>query len=296
MEANSKHKNSVFSLLFSDPVVLRELYCALTGVELSPDVTVTVSTLSNALFMGRVNDVSFEIGGRLVVLIEHQSSINPNMALRLLMYIARVYESIVKTSRIYSKKKITVPRPEFFVLYNGKETYPDEGVMRLSDLYESTDGLGLPEKEAPALELAVRVININEGKNLAIAERCTALAGYSVFVAKVREYVEDGEDLTEALKKAVRYCRKHDILGEFLRRNSAEVMGMLFGEWDLDEAKEVWYEDGLEDGLERGIEKGLERGRAEGQLEIARKMKAVGIPVETIHAVTGLPSGAIDSM
>jgi hypothetical protein len=42
-----------------------------------------------------MNDISFEIGDKLVVLIEHQSTINPNMPLRLLLYIGRVYEKIL---------------------------------------------------------------------------------------------------------------------------------------------------------------------------------------------------------
>ena len=82
MNANTKYKDSVFSFLFSDPDVLRELYCALEDVSLPPDIPITINTLKDVLFMDRVNDISFEIGGKLVVLIEHQSTINPNMALR----------------------------------------------------------------------------------------------------------------------------------------------------------------------------------------------------------------------
>ena len=88
MSANVKFKASLFTFLFSEPEVLRELYSALEGVSLPPDVPVTINTLEDVLFMDRVNDISFEIGGKLVVLIEHQSTINPNIALRLLMYIA----------------------------------------------------------------------------------------------------------------------------------------------------------------------------------------------------------------
>ena len=94
MGANIRYKDSLFSFLFSDPNILRELYCALEGVTLPEDVPVTINTLQEALFIERINDISFEIGGKLVILIEHQSTINPNMALRLLMYIARVYEKI----------------------------------------------------------------------------------------------------------------------------------------------------------------------------------------------------------
>jgi len=124
MGANTKYKDSVFSLLFSDPDLLRELYCALEGISLPTDVPVTINTLQDVLFMGRINDISFEIGGKLVILIEHQSTINPNMALRLLMYIARVYEKIIGDKNIYTSRPIPLPKPEFFVLYNGVSPYP----------------------------------------------------------------------------------------------------------------------------------------------------------------------------
>ena len=116
MKTNIKFKSSVFSMLFSDPDILRELYCALKGISLPDNVPVVINTLDDVLFMDRINDISFEICGRLVVLLEHQSTINPNVALRLLMYIARVYEKIIGDKNIYSTKKIFIPQPEFYVL------------------------------------------------------------------------------------------------------------------------------------------------------------------------------------
>ena len=82
MTANAKYKASVFvALLFSDLEPLRELYHVLSGTALPLDMPITINTLQDALFMDRINDVSFEAGGKLVVLIEHQSTINnPNVA------------------------------------------------------------------------------------------------------------------------------------------------------------------------------------------------------------------------
>ena len=159
MGANIRYKDSVFSFLFSDSVILRELYCALEDVSLPEDIPVTINTLQNVLFMDRVNDISFEIGGKLVILLEHQSTINPNMALRLLMYITRVYEKIVGDRSIYKSKKIRLPRPEFFVLYNGVSPYPKKEILKLSDAFEETGSLGIVEKGSSALELTVKVIN-----------------------------------------------------------------------------------------------------------------------------------------
>jgi len=277
MNVNVQYKNSVFSLLFSDPDVLRELYCALEGVTLPADVPVTINTLENVLFMELINDISFEIGGKLVVLIEHQSTINPNMPLRLLMYIARVYEKIIGDKKIYASRPIPVPRPEFFVLYNGVGAYPDEQILKLSDAFEKTASLGLPEKEAAALELVVRVVNINEGRNAGLARRCKTLAGYSAFIAKAREFEKELEEKEEAMKAAIKYCREHDILKEFLEKHSTEVFNMLLTEWNWDDALAVRFDEGLEKGRE----------------EVARNALAKNLPVEVIRDITGLEMDAI---
>jgi predicted transposase/invertase (TIGR01784 family) len=276
INTNVKYKSSVFSFLFSDPDILRELYCALEGISLPADVPVTINTLSDVLFMDRINDISFEIGGKLVVLIEHQSTINPNMALRLLLYMARVYEKIVCDRKLYSSKKHTIPRPEFFVLYNGADPYPDESILKLSELFDSVKPLGIPEKTSPALELTVKVVNINAEKNAAIIQRCRTLAQYNAFVSKVRDYEKERYSRREAVKKAVIFCRNHDILKEFLKENASEVLNMLLTEWNWDDAKEVWQEEAREE------------GRADASREIARKMREMGDSPEKIQLLTGL--------
>ena len=264
-------------MLFSEPALLRELYCALEGVSLPPDVPVTINTLENALFMGQINDVSFEIGGKLVVLVEHQSTINTNMALRLLMYIGRVYEKIIEGRNVYSSKRLTIPQPEFFVLYNGTDPFPDNEIYHLSDSFEKLKDLGLEEKDFPSLELVVKVININEGRNEAIADRCKKLAEYSAFVAKARVFLKELGSKEEAVKEAVKYCEKHGILREFLKLHAAEVLGMLFTEWNLEDAMAVRYEEGLED----------------GKLEIARNLLAEGMTPEFVRDITGLDFATI---
>jgi len=286
MSVNNKYKSSVFTLLFSDPSLLYELYCALEGIDPAPGVPVTVNTLQNALFMGRINDVSFEIDGKLVVLIEHQSTINPNIPLRLLMYIARVYEKIIGGRNIYSSKRIPVARPVFFVLYNGPDPYPDFRILKLSDLFEETGTL------APAgsamLELEVRVLNINHGRNAEIAGRCRTLAGYSAFVEKAREFERGCGDRSEAVEQAVKHCLKHDILKGFLEKHGKEIHSMLMTDWNWDDALAVRYEEGIETGREEGLEEGLEK--------TARNALSEGLPLEVIRKITGLDMETIETL
>jgi predicted transposase/invertase (TIGR01784 family) len=292
MGANVKYKASVFSSVFSDPDILRELYGALEGVTLPPDIEVTINTLQDVLFKDRINDISFTIGGKLVVLIEHQSTINPNIALRLLIYIAEIYEKMVKEKNVYSSHLIRIPRPEFFVLYNGLSPFPDEKLLKLSDAFES--GL-LPdiEKKAPlALELEVRVININHGRNKELAEKCKPLGEYSAFVEKVREFQKETGNPDEALKRAVTYCHNHDILKAFIKKNAPEVlMSFLHVEWNLDDALAVRYEEGVEDGREEG----KEAGRTEERAEVARNALAQGLTPEFVQKITGLDMQTITS-
>jgi predicted transposase/invertase (TIGR01784 family) len=280
MGANTKYKASVFSFIFSNPDLLRELYCAIEGVVLPPDTPVTINTLQDILFMGRVNDISFEIGGKLVVLIEHQSTINPNMAIRLLIYIARVYEKIIGDKNIYASRHIPIPRPEFFVLYNGVASFPDQKILKLSDSFEKTLFPDITGKELPALELEVKIININMGKNKGISEKCKTLGEYSAFVEKVRDLEKETENFEDAFKKAVAYCRDHDILKEVLEKNSSEVMNMLMTEWNWEDALVFRYEEGREEGREEGIEMGMEKA--------ARNALAQGVAPELIHTITGL--------
>jgi hypothetical protein len=269
MAVNRKFKDSVFSALFSNPETLRELYSALKGITLDETVPVTINTLEGVLYNDLLNDISFEIGDKLVVLIEHQSTINPNMAIRLLEYIAHVYEKILNSKEMYSTRKMQIPHPEFFVLYNGTAPYPAEKVLRLSDSFRDPSMSGRPADAVPSLELIVKVININEGQNEMIVKRCETLAGYSAFVAVVREFKKKHGHIETAMREAVEYCRDHDIMKEFIEKNASEVLNMLT-DWNMDDALAVRWEDGLEEGLE----KGLVRGREEALADLTNLLKS----------------------
>ena len=90
------------------------LYSAIRGVFLPENIPIKINTLKNVLFLDKINDISFTVDGKLVILIEHQSTINPNMALRFFIYAAKIYDAIVKSTTLYSGILLQVPKPEFF--------------------------------------------------------------------------------------------------------------------------------------------------------------------------------------
>ena len=98
--ANRKHKGTVFRMLFGDKKAILELYNALNGTDYQDPDNLTVTTLENAVYMAMKNDVSFLLDERMT-LYEHQSTRNPNMPLRDLIYIARLMEKYVNKRSLY---------------------------------------------------------------------------------------------------------------------------------------------------------------------------------------------------
>ena len=280
---NREYKNSLFKNLFHEEGRALELYNALTDSRFTVDDGLCFTTLENVLFMDRSNDISFTIGDKLVVCIEHQASVCRNMPLRALLYIARIYEKIIDAKAIYRKNLFTIPTPEFYVLYNGRDAYPDEETLKLSDAFKRVNIPGA--ENIPALELAVRVLNVNMGHNEKILEKCESLRGYAVFTGQIREHQKAGRTLEDAIASAMDFCIENGILVEYLEKHGSEVRNMLLTEWNLEDAKQVWREEAREEGIEEGIEK----GREERDFEIARTMFAEGDSLEKIARVTGKP-------
>ena len=192
--------------------------------------------------MGRYNDISFTIGGRYVVLLEHQSSINENMPLRILFYISRIYEKLIDNHAIYQEKLIKIPAPEFYVLYNGVREYPLDSIQKLSDAFL---------EKSSALELNVRVININYRDTSTLLAKSETLRGYSYFVNCAREFRSSGISLEESVELAVRKCVEEGVLRKFFESHASEVVNMLFTEFDMDVALQVREREGWERGSEQ---------------------------------------------
>ena len=294
MSGNRNFKATLFTHIFNEPDKILELYNALSGKELPPETPIKQTTLEDVLFMDRINDLAFVVDGRLVVLIEHQSTINENMPLRVLIYLSRVYERIVDNKTIYRTSLVEIPRPEFCVLYNGKDDYVDRTTLKLSDAFmENPDRTGF----GSALELEVPIININKGHNADVIQKSIHLNGYVTYVSKVREYQAAGLKFQDALASAAKDCIKNDILIDILPNLSSEVLNMLMVEFNLEDALSVRMEEGIEKGIRIGEARGEARGIAQGAeqktLELAGKLLALGMEAEQISEVTGLSVGQV---
>lgn len=261
LTANREYKDTVFRMLFSKKSELLSLYNALNRTSYEDPEELEITTLKNAIYMTVKNDISCVIDMRLN-LYEHQSTVNPNIPLRDLDYVARTYSLFYRDEDIYSPRIIRLPNPKFIIFYNGLDKQPARREMRLSDAYAN-------KEEHPSLELIVVQININPGYNDELLKSCPSLYGYMQFVEKIRVN-QKTMPLTEAVTQAVNDCIKENILADFLKKNKAEVVSMSLFEYDEKKHErtmmEIGREEGLAEGLTKGLAEGLTKGRNEGEI------------------------------
>ena len=276
------YRDSLFRDIFNNADRLPEIYEALLGVRTTAS-DITLATINETLFSGIKNDVGFIVGNQHVLLTEHQSTVNANMPLRMLMYLSEVYRRYVDADAVYRKRLIPLPAPKFYVFYNGIEKMPDTWSLHLSDAFEGRKA---------DLELAVEIININNQPGRPILEKCHALKSYSVFVAKVRESVKNGSTLEAAVGEAVRYCIANDYLGGYFRqKQKEEVFDMLNFVWDQERALEIRAEEARAEGLSQGLSQGVSQGVLETTITAIRNvMQSMNFSVEKAMDVLQIPA------
>ena len=101
--ANRKYKDSVFVDLFSEDEKAKEnflsLYNALHGTNLQMSCPVENIRLDNVMYMNIINDVSCLVDNKIIILAEHQSTINENMSCTCGFYSVRAV-TLIKEDRV----------------------------------------------------------------------------------------------------------------------------------------------------------------------------------------------------
>ena len=255
LPVNRTFKSTLFIMLFEDKKNLLELYNAITGKHYADPELLEINTLENAIYMSMKNDVSFLIDGRLS-LYEHQSTKNPNLPLRFLLYISHLYSRLTVKENLYGETIVQIPAPEFLIFYNGKDEMPERQILRLSDMYSVQEG-------QPKLELEATLLNISGSNNQKLKEACRTLGEYAIYTDKIRNYTETME-LSEAVDRAMDECIREDVLREFLMKHRAEARAMSIFEYDqerhMQQEREAGIEKGKEQLLRRQVQKNLSRG------------------------------------
>lgn len=265
----------MFSMLLQEPKYALEVYNALNNSDYKDESEVQIMVLENGITLSVRNDASF-IVGNFINIYEHQSTVNPNMPLRSLIYVADLYRELIRDWDIYNSKLVRVPNPRFVVLYNGTAKQPEKKELKLSDSY-------FHEEENLQLELTCIQYNINPGHNSSLKDRCPVLAQYIMFCEDIQSKgpYTTRTALKEALRETVMNFIDRGILKDFLERRGDEVIEMETLDYTFERRLELnrkeYYEEGHEAGLRLGMKRGLDQGIVQGSNDVLLSLYSKGI-------------------
>ena len=260
---NKDHKDRLFTFMFGreeNKAWILSLYNAVNGSDYSDADAVEITTIDDTVYMGMKNDASFLLHWTMN-LWAHQSTYNPNMPVRELMYLGKIYDKYIHQRRahIYGSKLIPLPVPKLVVFYNGRDDKEDDSILKLSDAFP--DDAGGVE---PDVEVRVRMLNINQDHNRQLMDACKPLSEYAWFVQKIRDHLES-HVIEEAVDMAVDEMPDDFQIRDFLIGNRAEVKNMCLTEYNEEETMQMFKEEGVEEGKKQGIAEGKKQGIAEGK-------------------------------
>ncbi|MGN0242758.1 MAG: coiled-coil domain-containing protein, partial [Lachnospiraceae bacterium] len=239
-KGNRTHKSDVFSDYFAeDSRRLVQLTNALLGTVFPADTEVELVTLQSILNGVFKNDLGFIISSYFMILTEHQSSLNPNMPLRELLYLAEEYTQYVATYNLslFSQKQLTLPTPRLFVLYNGLEDAPQEEILPLSKAFTF-------QKETADVEVYVHFINIKPDAKHPVLKNCKALYDYSHFIDRIQKNTAAQKmPLEQAIEEALEYCIQQDIMADYLQKKRAEVTHVLYEQYSIEKERSMYREE-----------------------------------------------------
>lgn len=280
MKINEKYKDRLFRFIFGDPEHKErtlELYNALNGSDYDDPEQLELRIVEGVLYLSMRNDVSFLIDMELN-LWEHQSTWNPNMPLRGLLYFSQMYNRYVSENdlNLFGWKKLMLPTPRYYVFFNGDRKMGDETELRFTDSVEKPDH--------SSIEVIARVLNINAGHNEDLMEASRNLKEYAELIRRLKEAVrglKEESEIRAAIVRVVDQCIEDGILRDILIQNRDEVIEMFMTEYDEKETMRRLARDEREEGRKEGREE-----YHQALKQASEYLKSKGRESEVINLIT----------
>lgn len=217
-------KASVFTDLFGEPRYAILLYRFLHPEDVdATESDVEVVTIENILTDNVKNDLGLLIGDRLLILVEHQEKLDPNMPLRAYVYIAHSYNEYLKTHNIdlHSGKKINLPKPEIYMVYTGASKNVPKKISLHDEFFPGTER---------TIDLIIKVITGGNPGDV--------VSQYFEFTRICKEQYALYRDPRVAIREIFRICIERNVLREYLLSKEKEVTSIMISLYDAEEIQE----------------------------------------------------------
>lgn len=225
-----KIKDSVFTNLFQEKKYLLRLYNALHPED--NDVTeddIKDVTIKHILVDADYNDLGFSVGGRLVILVESQSTWTLNIIIRALMYLIQTYHDFFKRTKqnLYGSKKVNMPKPELYVIFTGeKPKNPPDMISLAKDFFDG---------EKIAIDVEVKVLYQEDENNI--------IGQYIIFCKVYNEQRKKYGQTKKAVTETIGICKDRNVLKEYLENKEQEVVDIMMTLFDDEQVLEAYAKD-----------------------------------------------------
>ena len=271
-KARQGTKDSIFTHLFSIPRYQLQLYRRLHPEDKQVKVS-DIETITRRCVVAQHehNDLGLLVKGRLMILVEAQSSWSPNIVLRLMSYAVQSMMDYFQEREIflYSNSKVECPKPELYVIFTGvRQSQPE--TLSFKDLFFADDN-------SCDLNATAHVIYYKEGNADIINQ-------YIMFCRVFNEQVKNYGYTEKALHETLRICRDKKILLQYILQREAEIMNIMTALFDQDYVTRLYGVDQRREGKKEG----MKEGKKEGINETALKLIKMGMSDDIIAEATGL--------
>ncbi len=219
-------KDSIFCNLFRIKRYLLQLYQALHPEDAGmTEEGLENVTINHVFTNGIYNDLCFTAGGRLILMLEAQSTWSVNVIIRMFIYLAQTYHEYFKGNSInlYGSKKAVMPEPELYVVYTGDRKKRQEYIS-LSEEYFGGKNTNI--------ELKAKVIYGGKGNDI--------LEQYIKFTKVYNGQVKEHGRTKKAVIETIRICKNENLLKEYLESREKEVVGIMMALFDQEEVFDTY--------------------------------------------------------
>ena len=265
-------KDSVFTSLFREPKYLLQLYQALHPKDLeATEDSIKNVTITNVLLDQYYNDVGFQIGEKLIILVEQQSSWSINIVVRCLLYLAQTYQEYFESTKqnVYGSKKLELPRPELYVIFTGNRKTRPEYLYLSKEFFGGDDSV-----------LDVKVKMIYDGKEGDIINQ------YVAFTKIYNEQVKLHGRTREAVLETIRICKNQNVLSEYLSGREKEVVDIMMTLFNEEYILKTYVESREKEASEKA-KIGTAQRLHEMGISLQDIAKACQVTVETVEQWLG---------
>ena len=266
-------KDSVFTSLFREPKYLLQLYQALHPEDHdATEDSIKNVTITNVLLDQYYNDVGFQIGEKIVILVEQQSSWSINIVVRCLLYLAQTYQEYFESTKqnVYGSKKLELPKPEMYVIFTGNRKSRPEYLYLSKEFFDGDDSV-----------LDVKVKMIYDGKEGDIINQ------YVTFTKIYNEQVKLHGRTREAVLETIRICKDQNVLSEYLSGREKEVVDIMMTLFNEEYILKTYVESREKEAFEKA-KIGTAQRLHEMGISLQDIAKACQVTVETVEQWLGL--------